>query len=209
VYVLRGEGFRAGLVLFGNAIDKNLSSVSVTQDGDVMGFSVRGGDTVKMAVNGIVFDALYMEADSKADYESKDYTNPYKQYIYFQCTGIEPIQIDKSSAIRFAADEAETKQFIMVIEENGYGLSAFTVTSSPEKPFLIEHPSLAAETMVSQVRFDTLFNKITAYKIGPDDEETVLPYEESEITTAGKSEQRLFAELLREALWRAQNNVSD
>ncbi|MDR2020371.1 MAG: hypothetical protein LBQ14_06375 [Treponema sp.] len=202
VYVLSGEGIQNDLTLFGNVIDRPLYSVSVTSDGEIMGFSVRGG-AVKMEVGGVVFQARLMERRTRFDHASAHYEDPYKQYVYFDCTGMEPLRIDGSSGITFTGDGEE--KFTMTIEENDYGFYVYALTSLSEKSFLVEHPSLDTEIRVNQVRFDRLYDKIVAYKINPGDEETLISYEESTPSLNGKPEGELFAELLREALWRAQN----
>jgi hypothetical protein len=171
-----------------------------------MGFSVRGG-AVKMEVGGVVFQARLMERGIRFDLASVDYEDPYKQYLYFDCSGMEPLRIGGSSGIAFAGDEKE--KFTMTIEENDHGLYVYVLTSLSEKSFLVEHPSLDAETRVNQVRFDRLYDKIVAYKINPGDEETLISYAESTPSLNGKSEGELFAELLREALWRAQKNAGE
>jgi hypothetical protein len=143
----------------------------------------------------------------KFDYQSKNYTKPYRQYFYFDCSGIDPVRIDESSGIAFAG--GEEKQFTITVEENDYGFYAWTLTSPSGKSFVMEHPSLERETGVYEVRFDRFYDKVLAYTVNPGDEETVIPYEESNLSVEGKSDEELFAELLREALWRNRNKTDE
>jgi hypothetical protein len=200
VYIISGElEPRGGLTLFDSVIDQPLRSVRVTRNGEITGFSARGG-AVKMEMDGVAFTALAMMRGMSLDPASKDYTDPYREYIHFECAGIEPLRIDGTSLVTFTG--GEKSRFTMTIEEDGYGFHGYTLRSSGGKFFTLEHPSLEGETAVHQVRFDRLYDKVLAYTVDPGDEETVIPYEEGSMSVEGKSDEELFAELLREALWR-------
>jgi hypothetical protein len=142
VYITSGElEPRGGLTLFGGTVDQPLRSVSVTRGGEITGFPTRGG-AVKTETDGVAFTAHAMTRGMRLDPESKDYTDPYKKYIRFECAGIEPLRIDGASRVTFTGGE-----------------------------------------------------------------ETVIPYEEGNISVEGKADEELFAELLRETLWRNHNKT--
>jgi hypothetical protein len=207
VFVLKGElECRGKLTLFDHAIDQPLRSVSVTQGGQITGFAVRG-EAVKMEISGVAFEARSMVWGTRFDPQSKSYATPYRQYFYFDCTGMDPVRIDRSSGIAFAG--GEEKRFAMTVEENDYGFYAWTLTSPSGKSFVVEHPFLEGETGVYEVRFDRFYDKVLAYTVNSGDEETVIPYEESNLSVEGKSDEELFAKLLREALWRNQNKTDE
>jgi hypothetical protein len=205
VFVLKGElEGQGGLTLFGGIIDRPLRSVSVTPAGQIAGFSVRG-EAAKMEINGVAFEARSMAWGTRFERRPEDGANPYRQYYYFECTGMDPVWIDRSSRIAFAG--GEESRFTMIVEENGYGFYAWTLTSPPGTSFVLEHPSLAGETGVHEVRFDRFYDRVLGYTLNPGDDETVISHEEGAVRTEGKSEQELFAELLREALWRNRNKT--
>lgn len=192
VIFMNSQGFHNVLSVFNNEIAQGLRSITMTADGRIMGFT-SFDESIPITINNIEMNVLEM----RIDYKISDYRD--KEYIYFKCNGISPVEFDKDSQI--IIDDNMDRYFSVTIEESALGfLTYYTLTSAFGKSFVLKHPSLESETRVAQVKFDVLFNEITAYKIDSKGEETKISYKEKTIETKGKSDMKLFAEMMREAL---------